>query len=132
MEPEPLNKTTLKALVVDDEDSIVEVLAEIMEAIGVIPIKAKDGQEAWEKFEKEKPQIVFSDIYMPRLNGMMLLRKIRTLDRKIPVILFTGYFHYKQMLKQDDIKPDNFLEKPLKVKEIIEIMLSYFPQLRKE
>ena len=123
---------TVKAVVVDDEKGIVDLLSRILERIGVETIKAYDGEAALELIQKDKPDIVFSDIYMPKLNGLALLKKLKALDKKMPVIIFTGYEHYKQMTEMLEVKPDNFLSKPLDVREIIEIMLAYFPQLRRE
>ncbi|NQS98525.1 MAG: response regulator [candidate division Zixibacteria bacterium] len=121
----------VKVLVVDDEERIVELMCQVIEAIGAVAIKAYDGEEALALINKEMPDIVFSDVYMPKLNGLALLRKLKQMDAELPVIIFTGYQHYKQIVESAEIRPDNFLEKPVDIREIIEIMLHYFPQLRK-
>lgn len=122
----------IKVLVVDDEESIVDLLCMIMKAFGgVVTCKAYDGLEALEIYHQEKPDIVFSDIYMPKLNGLMLLKRLREFNSEVPIILFTGYQHFKQMISSSGVKPNNFLEKPLNPQKVIEIMYYYFPQLRK-
>lgn len=122
----------IKVLVVDDEETIVELLSLIMKALGgIATLKAFDGNEALEVYHQEKPDIVFSDIYMPKLNGLMLLKRLRELNNEIPIILFTGYQHFKQMISSSGVKPNDFLEKPLNPQKVIEIMYYYFPQLRK-
>ncbi|NQS98590.1 MAG: response regulator [candidate division Zixibacteria bacterium] len=122
----------IKVLIVDDEVLIVDLLCSVMEAMeGVIPLKAFDGLEALDLFNEEKPDIVFSDIYMPKLNGLVLLRKIKEIDKAVPVIIFTGYRHFSQMAATARVKPDSFLEKPLNIQKFIEIMYYYFPKLRK-
>lgn len=121
----------VKALVVDDEERIVELMCQIMNAIGAVAIKAYDGEQALALINKEMPDIVFSDVYMPKLNGLALLHKLKQMDAELPVIIFTGYQRYKQIVESSEIRPDNFLEKPVDIREIIEIMLHYFPQLRK-
>lgn len=128
---ETRDTSKVTALVVDDEKAIVELICEVLHAIGAAAIKAYDGLEAWNIIQQETPDIVFSDIYMPKLNGLDLMRKLKQMDRSLPVVIFTGYKHYKQMVENSEIKPDNFLEKPVNIREIIEIMLHYFPQLRK-
>ena len=128
---EPPEKAKVTALVVDDEQAIVELICEVLYAIGADTIKAYDGLQAWNIIQQKTPDIVFSDIYMPKLNGLDLLRKLKQMDRNLPVVIFTGYKHYKQMVENSEIKPDNFLEKPVNIRDIIEIMLHYFPQLRK-
>jgi DNA-binding NtrC family response regulator len=66
---------------------------------------------------------------MPKLNGLGLLKKIKMIDEQKPVVLMTGYAHYKQLIEKLDKKPDGFLEKPFDLKKIIEIILHYFPNL---
>ncbi len=121
----------IRALIVDDQPTIVNLLKTLMESIGVTPILASDGMMALEKFFEEKPHIVFTDILMPRMNGIVLLRKIKALNPDMPVIVFTGYAHYRELIQNEHYKPDNFLAKPLDVKQIIEIMLGSFPSLRR-
>jgi len=121
----------IKALVVDDQPAIVNLLVMIMESIGVEPVRAFDGEMALTKYIETDPDIVFSDIYMPKMNGFVLLKKLKSLDKTLPVILFTGYHHYKSAASEDELKPDYFLVKPLDAREIIEIMLKRFPSLRR-
>ena len=132
MEQNSLSNGEIKALLVDDERPILDLLARIMRTLGVTPITAINGEAALAKFNEEKPDIVFSDIYMPKLNGIALLKKIKAVNPKLPFVLFTGYHNYKQLIENNQFKPDTFLGKPLDVMEIIELMLKYFPQLRKQ
>ncbi len=81
---------------------LTEFLKQIVETMGIIPKCAQDGETAFEMFKKEKPDIIISDIYMPKLNGLDLLKKIKTINPKIPIILITGYAHYKQLIEKLD------------------------------
>ena len=121
----------IKALIADDQNSVVDLLELVMDSIGVESIKAFDGEMALKKFNETNPDIVFTDILMPKLNGIVVLRKIKSLNKNIPVIVFTGYAHYRDLVSNERYKPDNFLIKPLDVKQIIEIMLNKFPSLRR-
>lgn len=112
----------LKVLVVDDEQTIRASLGRICETLGFEVIKAKDGVEAWEKFQVEFPDLVVSDIYMPRMNGLFLLMKIRQAHESCPVILITGYQHFIQLLDNDDTKPDGFIAKPFNMAEILKVI----------
>ena len=122
----------IKALIADDQRSVVDLLKLVMDSIGVEAIVAYDGEMALQKFIETNPDIVFTDILMPKLNGIVVLRKIKSLNKDIPVIIFTGYAHYRELVNNEKYKPDNFLIKPLDVKQIIEIMLKEFPSLRRE
>lgn len=124
------SKKTIKALIIDDEELVVSFMSGVMQAIGIKTITASDGDSGWDMCQKEKPDIVFCDVYMPGMNGLMLLAKLKERNKDLPVILLTSYQHYKQISEQSKARPDRFLEKPVKVKEILRILVDTFPQLR--
>lgn len=126
-----VSEKKIKALVVDDQIGVVDFLSKTMESMGVETIKAYDGEMGLNLFMGNSPDIVFTDIMMPKMNGILLLKKIKSINSGIPVIVFTGYSHFRSMVQEQKNGPDNFLMKPLEVKQIIEIMLEYFPVLRK-
>src|SRR3990172_221904 len=57
---------------------------------GLAVVEARDGVEAWNRFRAEAPDLVVSDLRMPRADGIELLRRIRGIS-SVPVILLTGY-----------------------------------------
>ena len=126
------DKPPLKALLVDDEVQLVEILRQVVEALGMVGLTAHNGLEALEIYHREKPDIIISDIYMPQLNGIGLMQKVKKLTPKTPpVVLITGYAHYRQLLDNLDSAPDGFLEKPFDLRKIIDIIYSFFPDLKK-
>ena len=121
----------VKALVVDDELPIVEVLSDLLYEIGVDEvIEMRSGEKALEAFDKENPDIVFSDVIMLKMSGISLLRKLKAKNKKIPVILISGFHEYSKILEQSGAKPDGFLEKPLKMDTIKTILYKHFPHLK--
>ena len=126
-----MKKTSIKVLIADDEEVILELLEQIMSSVGVVPLKAGDGAEAYDLFVKERPRIIFSDIYMPKKNGLMLLKEVKEVDKNVKVILITGYDHYKQVVDNLETKPDGFIKKPFEIKEIIQVLLYFIPELRR-
>jgi len=106
------------ALVVDDELNIREMLCDALETYGFLVLTASDGMEAWELYQKNEPHIVISDIYMPKMNGIMLLKQIKERDPRRPVILITGYHHYKQLVDTAEYPPDGFLSKPFRLNDL--------------
>jgi DNA-binding NtrC family response regulator len=80
-----------RILVVDDEQGFREMLMWNLKEEGVIIDTASDGEEAEKKLSLGKYALVLSDITMPRVDGLGLLRRIKTLDPLIPVILMTGF-----------------------------------------
>ena len=121
----------VKALVVDDELPIVEVLSDLLYEIGVDEvIEMRSGEKALEAFDKENPDIVFSDVIMLKMSGISLLRKLKAKNKKIPVILISGFHEYSKILEQSGAKPDGFLEKPIKMDTIKTILYKHFPHLK--
>ncbi len=120
-----------KALLVDDEKQLLNILKQVIESIGMEPITASNGMEAFELYMKHHPDIIITDIYMPKMNGLILLKKVKADNPAKPVVLITGYAHYIQIVENLEAKPDGFLEKPFDLRNIIEIILSLFPDLRR-
>ena len=82
---------TVNILVVDDELKMRRVLQIALEEEGYSVAEAKNGEEAVRKISKTAFHIVIADMKMPVMDGMELLRRIRKLDEKLPVIMMTAY-----------------------------------------
>ena len=87
-----------KILVVDDEENIRLLYQEELEEEGYTVEVAAHGQEALEKVNAFQPHLVTLDIRMPGMDGVETLRKIREVQRDLPVILCSAYGEYKQDL----------------------------------
>ena len=68
-----------RILVVDDDALSREFLVEAISALGYKPIEAKNGQEALERAQSSNPDLVLTDLRMPGMDGMELVKKIRKL-----------------------------------------------------
>ena len=80
-------------LIVDDEQSIRESLAELlMSHFGkkCHCLHVGSAEEALQVFQKKKPNLVMTDILLPKMNGIDLTRKLRELKHETPVIVFSG------------------------------------------
>lgn len=87
-----------KILVVDDEESIRLLYKEELEDEGFIVEVAKDGLEALQQIPLFKPDLITLDIKMPGINGIETLKRIREIDRHVPVVMCSAYGEYKQDL----------------------------------
>lgn len=85
--PEP-ERTSI--LVVDDDESVLKVTRKRLERTGHRVVACSSGQEALEKLGRETFDAMVSDIRMPGMTGMELLRKVREHDLDLPVVLVTG------------------------------------------
>ncbi|GBE05418.1 MAG TPA: response regulator [Nitrospirae bacterium] len=81
----------MKILIVDDDIHIQRLYKEELEEEGYEIVVAGTGQDALDLFVKEDPDIVTLDILMPDIDGITLLRKMKELKPRIPVIMSTAY-----------------------------------------
>jgi DNA-binding NtrC family response regulator len=79
-----------KVLLVDDRAEARALVAGDLAQAGLAVVEARDGVEAWDRFRTESPDLVVSDLRMPRADGIELLRRIRGVSN-VPVILLTAY-----------------------------------------
>src|SRR5712691_841718 len=80
-----------KVLVVDDERKMRRLLQILLERMGIDSAAAESGEEALERFQAEKIDLVLTDLKMPGLTGLELLARLRELDADVPVILLTAF-----------------------------------------
>ncbi|HEY5593230.1 MAG TPA: response regulator, partial [Paludibacter sp.] len=101
-------------LIAEDSPTQAEQLKYILETNNYRVIVAKDGKEALDLIQKDKPSIVISDIIMPKMNGYELCEKIKAdiSTKDIPVILLTSLSDSCDILKGLACGADNFLTKP--------------------
>jgi len=78
-----------KVLLVDDEAAFLEIMASRVKSWGYTVVRASSGTEALQVFSAEKPDALIVDFKMQDMDGIQLLMKIRAIDEKIPVIMFT-------------------------------------------
>ena len=82
--------TQYKILVVDDEDSIRTLVQTMLKGEGRNVVLAAKGKDAIAMFRKERPNLTILDIDMPGIDGITVLREIRTIDPQAKVMVFTG------------------------------------------
>jgi DNA-binding response OmpR family regulator len=77
-------------LLVDDCEAALDVLEEDLGAAGFRVLRASDGVDGWERFRADRPDLVVTDVRMPRWNGFQLLERIRD-ESATPVIVLTAW-----------------------------------------
>ena len=100
-------------LIIDDEQDIVEVLTECVQHMGHTVISAHDGVEGFEVASTQNPDLIISDINMPRLDGIKLLEKLKANKVDAPVILFTAYSDTQKIKQAWKLGAFDFVEKPI-------------------
>jgi CheY-like chemotaxis protein len=86
-----------KILVVEDDPDERELLQTLLKLSGFEVVVAADGQEGFERAKTEAPDLVITDISMPRLNGLDLIRQLRALQefKKVPILAVTSHGNEK-------------------------------------
>ncbi len=80
-----------RVLVVDDEEAIRNILADYLAMMNLEVVTAVDGQDALNNLRKGQFDIIISDLVMPNVDGIELLKRALDIDDKIVFILITGY-----------------------------------------
>ncbi len=106
-----------KILIVDDEAHIrmlIEQTLEELEDEGVEFLSAENGEQALELIEAEKPQLVFLDVMMPKLNGMEVCRRVKQelLLDKVFIVLLTAKGQELDRMKGQEVGADVYMTKP--------------------
>jgi DNA-binding NtrC family response regulator len=114
--------TGSKIMVVDDEQGIRELLSEVLFENGFDVTSARDGQESLQFLKKRSFDLLITDINMPNLNGIELLKKMKTAGRKEKIVIMTGS-PVDRSVASGDIPHVYFqLLKPFKIKEFLQVV----------
>jgi len=109
----------LKVAIIDDEENIRETVSYALKREGYIPLPYTDGYAAWEVFQKKLPDLAILDILMPRMDGLELCRKIRTISENLPLIFLTSKDDEFDRILGLEIGGDDYLCKPFSMRELI-------------
>jgi putative nucleotidyltransferase with HDIG domain len=115
-------------LFVDDEESILDVSRQYFERKGYQTLTACNGVEALEIFENESVDCCFTDINMPKMNGLELAENIRMRDSTMPVIVMTGYPSLENTIQTLKNGVVDFLIKPVNLKQMEMCLLRVMKQ----
>lgn len=105
-------------LLVEDEQNIRELTAHYLLLQGYEVYQAEDGQEAMTVFRARPPDMILSDVYMPRMNGFKLLLEVKNWAPDMPMLMMTGYSSATQVLNTSKYRNVSFLPKPFRLSEL--------------
>ena len=102
-----------KILVIDDEKPTLKMFRLTLMAYGYEVLTAENGQEGLDVFERERPRIVLTDIKMPGMNGIEVLRRIKQIDPATEVIVITGHGDMDLAIQALNLDATDFINKPI-------------------
>lgn len=108
-------------LVVDDEESIQELLRYNLEKEGHKVLAARDGFDALERVQKDRPDLVVLDVMLPQMDGMEVCRRIRLNSefRELPVIMLTAKGEEIDKVLGLELGADDYMTKPFSPRELV-------------
>jgi EAL domain-containing protein (putative c-di-GMP-specific phosphodiesterase class I) len=115
-------RAPLRILFVDDEQAIARGIGRLLTAAGYTVTAAHDGLEAIAALEKGPFDVVVSDIRMPKMDGLALLRSIRGFDLDIPVVFLTGSPTVATAAEALEQGAFRYLMKPIDVPELVRVI----------
>ena len=105
-------------LIVDDESSILFSLSEAMADAGYRVITCATGEEAIREAKESSPNVVLLDMKLPDIDGLKVLKKVKTIDVNLPVIMMSAYVDIPTAVKATKMGAHSFVEKPLNIEKI--------------
>jgi YesN/AraC family two-component response regulator len=113
-----------KILVIDDEKPTLAMFRLTLEAYGYHVLTAENGREGLEIFERERPPVVLTDIKMPGMDGIAVLRAVKERAPQTEVIVITGHGDMDLAIKALDLDASDFINKPIQ-RQVLEQALTY-------
>lgn len=121
----------LKILYVEDEDLIRLNAIDYLSLYCKHVYEAKDGLEGLKKYKEKKPDIIITDIEMPKLNGLDMVKEIRKKDKDTKIIVVTAFLETSYLLQAVELGLIKYLEKPITQNKLLPILNSCFEDLIK-
>ena len=104
-------------LIVEDEPTLRETLAESLEADGFAVVQAADGREALERFRAAEPDLVLLDLMLPELSGLEVTRHIRA-ESSVPIVMLTARDAELDKVVGLELGADDYVTKPFSFREL--------------
>ncbi|MBE0460716.1 MAG: sigma-54-dependent Fis family transcriptional regulator [Candidatus Aminicenantes bacterium] len=108
-----------KILVIDDESGIRSSLKGILEDEGYSVITTESGEQGLSLLREENFDIILLDIWLPEMDGIAVLEKIKSAEENLPVIMITGHGSIESAVKATKLGAYDFLEKPLSLEKVV-------------
>ncbi len=108
-------------LIVEDEKKIARILQLELEHEGYVTAIAHTGLEGWNAFQERREtwDLVLLDVMLPELSGLEVLRRIRSVDEQIPIILLTARDAIPDKVSGLDLGANDYVTKPFEIEELL-------------
>lgn len=114
----------VKILYVEDEKSIREEMAEILDLDFPNLYLAVDGEDGLNQYTKYQPDIIITDIQMPKMDGLSMCKAIRTTDKSVKIIVTSAFSESGYTKAAKELSLDGFVSKPISMTELYKLIES--------
>lgn len=114
-----LKESRYRALIVDDDEGVRKLLVDVLTSRGHVCEVASHGTEALEKFGDNNFDAVITDIVMPNMDGIMLMKELLKINADLPVMVMTGFFREYSYDDCISAGAGDFIIKPFQPEELI-------------
>ena len=120
-----------RILIADDEPHIIRILKLSLERAGYKVDSASNGEKAFSMLSEDPPDVLISDIQMPRMTGEELCKKIQAeiLNRHFPIFIMTSRTERAHRVWAGEIPNLTFMEKPVSARELVATIDTYFDSI---
>jgi DNA-binding response OmpR family regulator len=109
----------MKVLIVEDDEASRIFLQDMVQSQGYETQVATDGKRGLEAFNQFNPDLVLSDIRMPQMDGLEMLKEIRKVDSNVIVVMNTAFGCEEYAIKALHLRANNYLKKPIRHKDLL-------------
>lgn len=107
-----------KVLVVDDDEKVLYLMHEFLPTLDCEVLLARDGEEGLQLFQAERPPLVLTDLQMPKLDGLALMKAIKELSPRTEIIILTAHAALKSAIEAVQRGAFDYLQKPLELQTL--------------
>ncbi len=112
----------LTVLIVDDDRVTIAILTHLLKPYADKILVASDGEDGLRVFKEEQPDLILSDINMPKMGGLEMVQEIRKLDDQVKIALITNFENRDILIKAIEFGVNQFFSKPFEAKHFAQII----------
>ncbi|QHG90361.1 response regulator [Sulfurimonas sp. CVO] len=121
----------ISILLAEDETELRETLSEYLQIFFSRVYTAACGNEAYDIYKQKRPNIILTDIYMPNLDGLDMIAKIRKDDQETKIIVISAHSEQEKLLKAIKLHLETYLIKPIKTDVLKQVLFDTVELIRK-
>ena len=119
-------------LYIEDDEGVRTINSRFLTRMFHKLYEAKDGEEGFYLYEKHNPDIILTDIQMPKMDGITLAKKIREIDKTTKIIISTAFSDKNYLIEAVELKLDKYIIKPLTSRNLIPTITKVINDLKNE